>query len=308
MSNIVSHEQLPFPVHLDATNLAAFKACERKWYYNYHRSLHVNTGKSVHLIAGGAFARGLAIARLSHFAEGKSPEVSIACAQRAAIVHWGDFEEPEGSPKNLGNILLAIEEYFSHYGFKTDPLKPHTLASGKPAVECSFALPLPINHPTTGQPILYTGRYDMLGELHSSLFVTDEKTTSKLGPSWSHQWDLRSQFIGYSWAARKHKFPVAGVIVRGISILKRSFGHAEVIVYCPSHIIEAWLDMTVHTIERMISCWKSGQFLRDFDAACASYSGCPYKILCDKKEPETWVESNFHIDVWNPLDDEGEKK
>ena len=64
------------------------------------------------------------------------------------------------------------------------------------------------------------GRALRFGQMGEGLYIEDDKTTSQLGSSWGAQWDMRSQFTGYAWAARQSGLPIAGIIVRGISILK----------------------------------------------------------------------------------------
>ena len=86
-----------------------------------------------------AFAAGIEHARLAFFRDGKTPEESIYEGQVACLKEWGDYDYNEGNNKNLGSILLAIEEYFRHHGFATDPVQPFMFEEGetrKPAVEC----------------------------------------------------------------------------------------------------------------------------------------------------------------------------
>lgn len=199
-------------------------------------------------------------------------------------------------------MLGAFDYYFVQWDLGTDTLKPY-MPKGKPAVEFSFALPIPgVNHPTTGDPMLYVGRFDMLGEMPGgALFVVDDKTTKALGPTWSQQWDLRAQFTGYCWAAREYGHDVQGAIIRGISILKRSNGHAQAITYRPQWKVDLWLDQLIHDVKTMISMWESGRWSLNLDASCTLYGGCPYKALCDVPNPEHWIAGNFEVRVWDPL-------
>ena len=40
----------------------------------------------------------------------------------------------------------------------------------------------------------------MIVELNNGLFIEDDKTASQLGSKWANQWEMRSQFSGYTWA------------------------------------------------------------------------------------------------------------
>lgn len=142
----------------------------------------------------------------------------------------------------------------------------------------------------------------MLGLKDDVLFVVDEKTTKALGDSWMKNWKLRSQLTGYCWAAQEYGYPVAGAIIRGISILKTKFGHAEVIEPRARWEIDRWLHQLARDINRAIQCWEEDYWDYDLDASCSSYGGCPYLDLCTSPHPERWVETAYVKRVWNPLE------
>lgn len=290
----------PFPTAIDSTLRAAFVSCPRLFELQY---LHhwKKERLSIHLLAGGAFARGLEVARLAFWRDNRSAEQAMGLGAIALTKHYGTIEEPDGSDKSLPNMLGALCEYFTYYGFRTDSVHP-LIIDGRPTVEFSFALPIPnTKHPETGDPILYTGRFDLLGLFNDQLFVVDEKTTSQLGPSWFNNWTLRSQITGYCWAAREYSYPVIGAIIRGIAILKKDFKHAEAIQYRPQWQIDRWLIQLQHDIKRMVDCWESGYFDYNLDSSCSSYGGCPFLSVCNSDKPERWLESEFIQREWNPL-------
>jgi hypothetical protein len=280
--------------------LTTYKKCPQQFLRQYMQHW-APTEKSVHLIAGGAFAAGIEAIRRAIFAEKKPLELALHAGMIAAIDHYGEYTPPEKSNKTLPNVILALEDYFLYYGTTDDAIQPYMLATGEPAVEFSFALPIGIKHPQTNEDILYVGRFDMLGTMRKALFVVDEKTTEKLGPSWLNAWNLRSQFTGYCWAALEHGMPVVGAIARGISFLKRDFGHAEVITYRPPHAISRWLETTRAYITDMIRDWENDTWRFNLDDSCTSYGGCPFNIICDKRTPEKWIENNFVPSEWRPV-------
>ena len=210
---------------------------------------------SVHLVAGGAYAAGLEVARKKYWGEHCKPDEALYYGTLELIRHYGEFDAPEGSPKTVNNMILALHEYFNHYGWDRDVIQPYLDESGQPAVEFSFALPIGVTHPQTGEDILYVGRYDMFGLYGGAMYVVDEKTTSQLGKRWRQQWNLRSQFTGYCWAAQQYGYPVVGAVIRGLSILKYEFGHEQVIAPRPAHMLNDWLVTTQRTIWRMKQCW-----------------------------------------------------
>jgi hypothetical protein len=288
----------PFPAIFDNTMLADVSDCEQKANYRFFHHLRPNA-PNVNLHAGATFARGVDVVRQKFYSGGTLSDAK-ADAARAMIKEWGDFE-PGDSVKSLPNMLGALEAYLTQYDPASDHIKPLIL-NGKPATEFSFAHPLEILHPTTGEPIIYCGRFDMLGLLNNeALFVVDEKTTKQLGQSWPRQWTLRSQFMGYTWGARKFGHDVKGAIIRGISILKKSYGHAEAIVYFPEWMLDRWYEQVHYKLERLIESWKRGKFQHSFSLACTSYGGCPYAMLCESENPQQWLDPYFVIEPWDPM-------
>ena len=291
-----------FPIYLDSSMRGAFASCPRKFYYEYLHHYKPRR-ESPDLLAGGAFAAGLEAARREWFEKGNhNTDDCIAAGVQALSSHWGDYEPPEGHVKTFDRMVGALDEYFRQYGFATDYIQP-LMQDGKPAIEFSFALPIPdTSHPVSGDPIIYCGRFDMLGVYNNSLFVVDEKTTKQLGASWSKQWTLRSQFTGYCWAAREYGYSVAGAIIRGISILKTKYGHAESLQYRPDWMVERWLYQLQRDVKRMIELWEEDFWDLDLDSSCGSYGGCMYLEACSSPVPEQILEEDFQKRIWNPIE------
>lgn len=288
-----------FPTLVDSSMRAAFTACPRKFELQY---LHhwAPVAESVHLHAGGAFARGLEVVRREAYGKGTNPETAIALGAKALIEEWGDYEPPVDSNKTLPNMLGALSEYFHHYGIHTDHIQPYMFAR-EPAVEFSFALPIDVTHPETGDPLLYGGRFDMLGVFQDNLLVLDEKTTTQLGPTWFKNWKLRGQLTGYVWGAKQFGLPVIGAIIRGLAILTRDWKHAEVIQYRTDWEIERWYRQICRDFERMKQCWQEGYFDYDLDSSCSSYGGCEFLDVCSSRYPEDWLREAFVKREWHPL-------
>ena len=291
---------IPFPMAIDSTTLGTFRSCPQKAFRTYFEHWKP-ASESVHLIAGGAFADGIEAARRAYYESSADPADAVAEGLRSLIGKYGDFECPPDSAKSLERTAGALEFYFERYPLGSDGATPIRFADGRHGIEFSFAQPLPINHPVTGEPLLYTGRSDMIAEAYGGVYIYDEKTTSSLGPSWARQWEMRSQFTGYCWAARESGLNPQGVCVRGVSILKTKYDTQQVLTYRSPYEIERWLDQTCRDIERMIECWKSGWWDYDLDHACSEYGGCALQTVCKSSDPETWLKQYFVPRVWDPL-------
>lgn len=289
-----------FPVAIDSTLLAAFRSCPQRAYRQYIEHWKP-ASDSVHLIAGGAFADGIEAARRGFFEENLSEDDAVAAGLRALILKYGDFECPPDSAKSLERVAGALEFYFQSYPLGRDGAIPITFADGRRGIEFSFAQPLSVNHPVTGDPLLYTGRADAIVEAYQGIYIVDEKTTSSLGPSWSKQWDLRSQFTGYCWAAREFGLKPTGVLVRGVSILKTKYDTQQVPTYRSDYEIDRWLNQVNRDIHNMIKCWEEGYWDYNLDHACTEYGGCALMSVCKSSSPEDWLNTYFVKRVWDPL-------
>lgn len=291
---------VPFPEVIDSSMLSAFRACPRKFYLEYLEHWKPRT-PSVHLHAGGAFARGLEVARKAFFAEGKSDEEAIALGMRALFHAYGNFECPADSAKSAERMAGALEHFLSVVPMSTDHAVPITLPSGTRGIEFSFAEPLNITHPVTGNPLLYCGRFDMLVDYAGAMFGEDDKTTSSLGASWSKQWDLRSQFTAYTWGANSAGLPIKGFIIRGISILKTKYDYQEAITYRPEWQVARWYEQAQRDIHRMMAMWRTGAWEFNLDESCNSYGGCMFRQICLSQDPAPWFEVSFVRRKWDPL-------
>lgn len=297
----------PFPTVIDSTFLASVKSCEVKALRTYVEHWKPK-GESIHLVAGGAFAKGLEVARRAFWEDKQSPADSVALGVGALIAAYGEFEAPEGSTKTLDRVAGALEFYFSNcplaesagpFGEQIDG-RP-ALLHGTRAIEFSFAQPLPLLHPESGEPLIYSGRSDMIVNFADGIYIWDDKTTSSLGNSWASSWELRSQFTGYCWAAREMGIPVDGVVTNGVSILKTKYDYQRAITYRAPWELDRWLANTVAVLERFIESWKSGHYIYNFDDACTAYGGCALREVCKSPNPEQWLPMSFERRVWDPL-------
>src|ERR1700743_2691742 len=290
-----------FPHTIDSTILSTFRSCPQKFYRQYVEHWKP-LAQSVHLVAGGAFASAIEAARSALYVRGESSADAEAAGLTALIKHYGDFQCPPDSAKSLERMCGAFEFYLFNYPLGADGATPITLASGRRGIEFSFAEPLGVAHPVTGDPILYTGRSDMIAErFGTGVWIYDEKTTSSLGASWGRQWEMRSQFTGYTWAARRQGIKTAGAIVRGVSILKTKYDTLEVPPHRSDYQNGRWEEQTNRDIERMIRCWKEGYWDWSLDGACTDYGGCSFVDICKISDPDAWLPSKFEQRVWDPL-------
>jgi hypothetical protein len=290
----------PFPTVLDSTILAAFRSCPRKAYLEFMEHWKL-LNQSVHLHAGAAYAAGLEAARTAYYVGGHDAEQSVAMGLQRLLAAYGDFQCPADSAKSLERTAGALEFYFANYPLGEDKATPMELPGGKRGIEFSFLEPLDIKHPETGDPILYSGRMDMMVDYEGMHLGEDDKTASQLGASWPRQWDLRSQFTGYVWGASKAAIKLDGFLVRGVSILKTKYDTLQAITYRPDWMIERWYTQLLRDAKRMIAAWEEGYYDYNLDHACAEYGGCPFRGVCQMREPEMLLAQQFERRKWDPV-------
>lgn len=290
----------PFPEVFDSSIIAAVRSCGQKGNLEHVEHWKMQD-QSVHLHAGAAYAHGLEKARTAFYVEGQSPENSVAIGVQNLLEFYRDFICPDDSPKSASRTAGALEFYFERYPLETDDAIPITLPGGKRGIEFGFAEPLDLKHPETGNPLIYCGRMDMIVDKRGMVLGEDDKTTSQLGSSWSRQWDLRSQFTGYTWGARRSGIDMRGFLIRGVSILKTKYDTAEAITYRPQWQIDRWEKQLYKDILDFMKQWETGEYNFNLDHACAEYGGCPFRTPCLSPDPTPILEQLYQRRKWNPI-------
>ncbi len=293
------HPEDHFPEYIDSSMRATFRECPRKFYWQYIRCRRAG-GDSVHLVAGGAFARGLEIARRCFYILNYTAADSVALGLLALTKAYGTFVPPEKyKNKSWERTAGALVAYLDKYPLGRD--YPPFVFGGNPCIEFSFAIPLSINHPDTGLPLLAVGRADQIIDYNGTPYGADEKTTGSLGPTWADKWALRAQFMQYAWAMAEHGINIAGFLVRGVALKVTGYDFAEAICQ-PQRHISRWYAQFNQDIQAMLRCWHENEWGLDFGDACNAYGGCPYReLVCSSTNPEPAISMYFERNIWNPL-------
>jgi hypothetical protein len=292
----------PFPRVLDNTMVTTFIECPTRFKYRHIH--HLIRGIGIDLHAGAVFAKGMEVARRAIWGPDK---LSVDDALKRAFIgmahEWGKVETDPDEVKSFPRVFGALEYYFTAaFPPVTDHIQPIIdEATGQPWVEWNGTLPLPINHPETGEPLLYTGRFDMFGRLRGErMVILDEKTAQQLGSQWNARWRLRSQFSGYVWLAREYGHMIDTALIRGIAFYKHNYGHTEAIMYRQQWHIDMWYQNLLRVVQRMVDQYNSGTFDLALGEACGAWGGCMFQDLCDTPDPNSWV-SQYKVEEWNPL-------
>lgn len=302
---------MTFPMCIDNTIRKAFVSCPTQAMYRHVLNKRPLGDESVDLRFGASFATGVEVARKQFYVYNFDVEGAIQCGIDAAQAQYGDFKAPDKSNKTLVRLIGALRFYFEQWPLGEDGLTP--VLDG---IECMFDIPIPIQHPDTGQSLRYAGRYDMLAtDTNGRIYVVDEKTTSRLGDSWNAQWDLDAQMTGYIWSVlHKHGYEVGQpetvpeglevmAQIRGISILLRDYGHVEIPIVRPLWMVDRWYYQMLKDVHRMVVAYEKKQWDVALNSnSCVAYNRpCDYAVLCRSANPERLIESNYQEIVWNPI-------
>ena len=186
---------LTFPPVIDSSMRSEFISCPHSFFRRYIQGLQL-PHRSIHLHFGSSFADGIAALRAAFYRDNLPLEDAMAVGAAAIVKAWGDFpEEVEGSAKSLYRCIGALDSYCAQYPPATDHVRP-VIERGAIHTEFNFAVPLPIRHPQTGEPLLYSGRFDMLGDMGGLKVIEDGtilRSQANLVAARSASWDGRQR-------------------------------------------------------------------------------------------------------------------
>lgn len=307
-----------FPTHVDSTMMNSYRGCSYKFFLEHARGVQ-SPRKSIHLHFGGLIASACEIARREFYVNGHDRDTAIEIGSKYILQNYGDWDTEEQDVKTLRNAVWSFENYLRDaFPLGFDRFVPYRIEEGgKPMIEFSFALPTEVSHPETGDPILYTGRCDMIAADNTAfpkiwkaqqVWCVDEKTTKQMGASWANQWRLRSQFLGYTWAAQQSGLPAVGALVRGLCVYKaKEPQYHQTFVQFSDSLIHRWYTRLNDDLHRMTSDWDRGYWPQDFGETCTQYGGCQFIGMCELDDPEPFIQNKFVERRWNPLTREEEE-
>ncbi len=317
----MKHVRTPkFPDVVDNTMLTTFASCPYKFFNNYVLRLEP-PDTSEHLIAGAAFAKGVEVARTEYYINGKKEITAIEDGVVALIKEWGYYETPKKSVKTLPNIIYAFLEYFRHFKMSVDSVVPY-ITDNVNGIEYTFGVDLlNIKHPDTKDPIIYGGRFDMLGinKTSKKLVLVDEKTTTSLY-KFTDKYLYSTQFMGYKAALQSIGLEVTGIQIRATAIQVGKIDFASPFYKIPDELASIWKEQAKIKLKAMVKAYKKikGTDSRDLEdvvkwakvypknlgVSCMNYNQlCPYVKLCNRFNP-TEGYGFYNVNTWSPLGSE----
>jgi hypothetical protein len=286
----------------DSTSLGLLKTCPRKYYYKMIENWSTKS-QSLHLDFGIFYHSALEEYDKAR-AENIDHENGVLLAVRKALEISKDFVGD--NYKNRQTLVRAIVWYLEH--FKDDTAETIILANGKPAVELSFRMELPLASPE-GETYLACGHLDKAVKWQNGVYILDRKTTKgTLGSFYFDQYSPNNQMSMYSMAGKiVLERDAAGIIIDAVQIAVGFCRYARGIVNRTKGQLDEWLDDTLFWIKMAEKFAANGSWPMN-DTACSMYGGCEFREVCSKDSSvrKNFLEADFVKRVWNPLQVRGD--
>lgn len=315
--------------------------------YGYHKVFNVNS-RAMALEAGSACHEVFAAARIAdvllhkeHKYPGIEPEKVQSLAEKRSIEMFGEaragdmlaelyssedertkllrsglsilnsgafYDDPADKRRTLSNLEEACIAYIDRYEFgKNVPF----ISGNYIGVETPINLVIDYEVNGVKRTIRFVGRIDGVHSHrndHSSPYVEENKTASRLGDAWEQSFEMSHQVTGYLAAASV----ITGLNltmgrIRGLCIpqprMYDTNGVSTVTVFRKPHQFTEWAKWVIHTVEMFFAHYNAPTAAPKYTHSCNRYfRPCSYIPLC-AAEPEERVEifNEMLLDEWSPL-------
>ena len=196
------------------------------------------------------------------------------------------------------HLLRALVWYFENY--RHDTLEVFHLATGEPAVELSFRVPVGIEL-SNGTELLLSGHMDRVVRFNDQLFVADVKTTKSISRQWAAGFDLSHQMTGYIIGGNiALGEPVAGAIIDGAALQIGGAKFGRHFTYRTKSQMAEYMRLLQHVAGQAEQYADDGFYPLN-TSACMF---CEFKDVC-RQPPEQRDRTLDYLferkEAWNPL-------
>lgn len=244
---------------------------------------------------------------------------------QVADQEFANYEADADDYRNYGMATAVIKKYTEQYAFEDfDIVK---LGDGSLFVERMFAIPLGriavnrklwVRNPDGSIEerhvdtitVVQKGKIDMAFKREGFLYGLDHKTTAIMGPSYFAEFELASQFHGYSWAIRHlcGELP-RGFVINGLGIRKPTktgtsleFVRHTIPIF-PALVTE-WEVDTMQLVASFINGCATNSLPKETKWCVGKYGPCEFKQICGL-EPHlrqmALYSNEYKAVTWDPL-------
>lgn len=277
---------MSYPTTVTSHKVGDYAFCRRYFYWKHIRRVRFQ-GENIDLVSGSALAAGINTIDLELF-NGVDLEDAMRAGQFKAMCVWYDeLADPlPMHPKGLGNVLRALEEYYTVWPPETDAFSI-AVEDGKPCIEWSENAPIGVDHPDTSEPLLWNIRYDKRCVMGDMLGIVDDKSTKRVSDQWVRKFSFDSQMLGYVYVSRMNGYACDFILIRAIEFTNTGPICTESPLITPEeHLIESWHKAQVSLISESIERYRNNDWPGNHDWRCAT---CAYFDLCTSSDPESMI-------------------
>jgi len=222
-------------------------------------------------------------------------------AMNDAETVWYPWQSDDKN-KTRYTLIRSLVWYLEQ--FKDDPAETVILENGKPAVELSFRMEIPLINPD-GDPYLLSGHLDRLVRFGGSIFVTDVKSTkSTLNEDWFKKYMMDNQMSMYSTASKVVlKEQAVGLILDAIQVAVTFTRCLRGFVKRTPGRLEEWLEDTMFWIKQAEGFAERRRWPMN-DTSCNKYGKCVFRDNVCSKDPsvrQKFLDTHFRHETWDPL-------
>lgn len=308
---------------IDNSSLENFTTCPRAAQYYLCQKREKNSERPA-LMFGGIIHKILE-ARYKH-----GPHITRD-AERAMLVTaeaaFANYTPAFDDFRNYGTAVNLIAEYNKTYAQESWDILHH---DNKPLIEIPFAVPLgelevnadltvreadgriTLRHVSTIK-VMWQGRIDMVVQREGRIYGLDHKTTSMLGPSYFKEYELASQFHGYTYALEYLlKRKVEGFIINALGVRKPTktgkaieFQRATV-SYLPSAVAE-WQSDTLAIVSDFIEMARRECLPKHTKWCVGKYGLCQFFDVCTlpiEQRQQMLLTGEYKPVTWSPLNNQ----
>ena len=281
------------------SSLDTLQTCPRKYFYSYVLGVKTDWNRPAPSF-GRFFHSGCEIYRKT-LAETGDPDLAIDNAVNYGLEIGWEWEGDEA--RNNFTLVRALIWYFDKW--KNDSLEILTLASGRPAIEVSFKIALPLTNPD-GEPYLLTGFMDNLVSFMGTPMVHEMKTTkTTIGENYYAQYTMSNQVSAYCLAGSVHfGSAISDLLIDAtqIGVTMSEFGRSP--QRRTAEQLEEWLDNTLVSLQDAERFAEKNHWPMNL-SACNHYGGCPFRAHCSQL-PSMRDDTEFEIDRREYIDRRGD--
>lgn len=294
----------------DATSLRCYMECPRKYQLMIVEGWRLPEGPHTRW---GSLLHGALETYDKAIALSTSKEDALDEAFAWALEHSGTRDEAgvwhpmesRDNKKTRHTLLRAVVWYIDEQR-EEDGVRAYVFPNGKPAVELSFQIPLPLEGPD-GEPYLLCGHMDGLVEFGDEVAVRERKTTGKtLAAYYFNQFSPDVQIDTYDLASSV-LFPDLAVRATMLEATQTAVNfarfHRHFIHSTEGRREEHLRDVMYHIKEAERNARNS--YYPKRESSCYAHGGCPMRDICSKDPSvrERYLKGLYEVRKWNPLEE-----